>query len=296
MKRSTWLWWMVCVGALVAAVGLASLNWAQARGDRSPAKSRGSRSVDDEDHEKEVSLDEVPDAVKATILKEAGGNKIKEIEEVGRGKKKLYEAAWITGGKEVEILVAPNGKLLKKETEEEDEGRDEDDAREGEHEDEGHGETERKVTEAQVPAAALATLKKLAGRATITEFAEEIEHGHTFYEGSWQAPSRGKMDVLVTASGDLVEIEERVTADQVPEAVLKAAGKAAGKGAKLGLEKKTMLLYEVKFRKGNRRHELLLTPDGRLVEEEVEKGKRHRNEDEEEEDDDDDDDHDDDDH
>lgn len=280
MKRSTRLWWMLSVGALVAAVGLAGLNWAQARGDKSPAKSRGAQRVDDEDQERAVSLDEVPGAARATILKQAGGNKIKEIEEIGRGKKKLYEAEWIADGKEVEILVAANGKLLKKKPEKEDDA-DEDDR---EDEDKGQGESERKVTEAQVPAPALAALKKLAGRATITEFAEEVEHGHTFYEGSWQTPSGAKMDVLVTAGGDLVEIEERLTADQVPEAVLKAAGKAAGKDARLGLEKKTMVLYEVKFRKGNRRHELLLTPDGRAVEEEVEKVKRQRDEDREDDD------------
>ncbi len=63
-------------------------------------------------------------------------------------------------------------------------------------------EVERKVTEAHVPAAALATLKKLAAGAKITEFAEEIEHGHTFYEGSWKARSGAKMDVLVTKTGD----------------------------------------------------------------------------------------------
>lgn len=141
-------------------------------------------------------------------------------------------------------------------------------------------EAERKVTEAEVPAAALATLKKLAAGAKIYEFAEEVEHGHTFYEGSWKARSGTKMDVLVTPTGDLVEIEERVDLDKVPGAVLKAARKAAGKGARLAFEKKTLILYEVKFRKANGRHELLLTPDGRCVEEEVEKGKRHEDDDE----------------
>ena len=139
------------------------------------------------------------------------------------------------------------------------------------------GEIERKVTEAEVPAAALAALKKLAAGAEITEFAEEIEHGSTFYEGSWKAPSGAKMDVLVTPTGDLVEIEEQMDADKVPTAALKVAKKAAGKNTQLAFEKKTMILYEVKFRKGNRRHELLLTPDGRRVEEEIEKGKRDNN-------------------
>lgn len=142
-----------------------------------------------------------------------------------------------------------------------------------EDENEGKGEVERKVKEAKVPKAAMATLKKLADGAKITEFAEEIEFGHTFYEGSWKSRSGAKMDVLVTQTGDLVEIEQQVDIDKVPRAALKMARKAAGKDAELAFEKKTMILYEVKFRKGDSRHELLLTPDGRRVEEEIEKGK-----------------------
>jgi len=135
------------------------------------------------------------------------------------------------------------------------------------------GEVERKVKESQVPEAALKTLKRMARDAKITEFAEEIEHGHTFYEGSWKNRSGANMDVLVTKAGALVEIEQQIETKRLPAAVLKVARKAAGKDAELTCEKKTMILYEIKFRKGDSRHELLLTPDGRRVEEEVEKGK-----------------------
>ncbi len=135
------------------------------------------------------------------------------------------------------------------------------------------GETERKVTAGEVSKAALATLKKMARGAKITEFAEEIEHGSTFYEGSWKGRSGANVDVLVTDAGALVEIEQEIAANKVPAAALKAARKAAGKNVKLACERKTMILYEIKFRKGDGFHELLLTPDGRLVEKEVEKGK-----------------------
>jgi len=134
-------------------------------------------------------------------------------------------------------------------------------------------ESERNVTEAEVPRAAKAALVKLARGAEITEFAEEIEHGHTFYEGSWKAPSGAKIDALVTPTGDLVEIEREMDADKVPAAVRKAARRAAGDGGQLTFEKKTMILYEVKFHKGDSRYELLLTPDGRRVGQEIEKGK-----------------------
>ncbi|RKY06660.1 MAG: hypothetical protein DRP66_08355 [Planctomycetota bacterium] len=147
------------------------------------------------------------------------------------------------------------------------------------------GETERKVTAAEVSKAALATLKKMARGAKITEFAEEIEHGSTFYEGSWKGRKGADVDVLVTDAGALVEIEQQIAADKVPAAALKAARKAAGKNVKLACERKTMVLYEIKFRKGDGHCELLLTPDGRLVEESVEKGKSDDDDDDDDDDD-----------
>lgn len=123
-------------------------------------------------------------------------------------------------------------------------------------------EQERKIEEKDVPKAALDALKKLAGGAAITEFSEEIEHGSKFYEGAWKG-SHGKIEMLVTVDGDLVEVEETVFGDSVPKAVMAAAEKAAGKGAELCFEKKTLILYEAKFKKGDSKHELVLTPDGR---------------------------------
>jgi len=128
------------------------------------------------------------------------------------------------------------------------------------------GESERAVKESEVPKAALETLKRHANNATLTEFAEEIEHGHTFYEGSYKGAS-GHVDVLVTATGDLVEIEEAIPGDKAPAVVQAEARKAAGKDAKLRFEKKTMVLYEVHFKQGDEGQEIVLTPDGRSVHE-----------------------------
>ncbi len=73
-------------------------------------------------------------------------------------------------------------------------------------------EQERKVKENEVPAAALATLKKLAGSATITEFAEEIEHGGKFYEGSWKAAD-GQVDALVSEVMSMAPLYDFVAPD-----------------------------------------------------------------------------------
>jgi uncharacterized membrane protein YkoI len=210
-----------------------------------------------QEDEQPVTLDQVPAVVKATILREVADGEIKEIEvETERGKT-FYEAEFVRNGKTIEIKVAPDGTLLEKEEEE----------RKAKSE-----EQEREVTEAEVPAPALAALKKLAGGAKLTEFAEEIEHGSTFYEGSWKTADGSNVDALVTPTGDLVEIEEQVTPEQVPAAILAAVRKLSGPDAPLFCEKKTMILYEVKFRKGDRRHEILYTPDGRTLERDIEKG------------------------
>lgn len=123
-------------------------------------------------------------------------------------------------------------------------------------------EQERKVAETEVSAAALQALRRLAGKAPIREFAEEIEHGHRFYEGSWTGPD-GNVDALVTESGDLVEIEEIIPAERVPAAVRAATEREAGRDARMTFEKKTLVMYEVHYRKGDRGREMILTPDGR---------------------------------
>jgi len=133
------------------------------------------------------------------------------------------------------------------------------------HEGEEH---ERKVTEKQVPKPVLDALKKQSAGAPLTEIEEENEHGTTFYEAQWKG-EHGRVEALVTATGDLVEIEEEIASERIPAAALAAAQKQAGAGASMRWEKKTQILYEVKFKKGDTYHELLLTPDGCTVEREI---------------------------
>jgi uncharacterized membrane protein YkoI len=78
------------------------------------------------DEEKEVSIKEIPAAVKATILAEAEGGTIEEIELETEDGKTAYEADVIINGEEVEIQVAPDGTLLGKEIEDDGDDDDED--------------------------------------------------------------------------------------------------------------------------------------------------------------------------
>jgi hypothetical protein len=80
---------------------------------------------DDEDSE-EVSIKQVPKRVRATILKESKGGKIEEIEREKEDGKVIFEVEVLIDGKEIELKIAPNGKLLSKEEDVDDHDDDED--------------------------------------------------------------------------------------------------------------------------------------------------------------------------
>jgi hypothetical protein len=130
-------------------------------------------------------------------------------------------------------------------------------------------EQERQVPEGEVPPPALATLKALSAGAAITAFAEEIEHGGKFYEGSWQGKS-GNVDVRVTEDGAFVEIEEVCPAEEIPRRARAAVEKEAGIDAKIVWERKTSITYEAHYQRDGKTREILLTPDGRQLAEEEE--------------------------
>lgn len=75
---------------------------------------------DDGEEEEELTIEQVPAAVKATILAEAAGATVKEIEREFKNGQTVYEAEWVVNGQEIEIKVAPDGTLLKKQVEEDD--------------------------------------------------------------------------------------------------------------------------------------------------------------------------------
>jgi hypothetical protein len=122
-------------------------------------------------------------------------------------------------------------------------------------------ESERAVEAREVPPPALQALERLAGPATIDAFAEEVEHGRTFYEGSWQGAS-GRTDALVTPAGDVVEVEEAIPESSVPAPVMAELRRAAGE-ADVKVERKTLYVYEGHFDRHGKEQEIQFTPDGR---------------------------------
>jgi hypothetical protein len=87
------------------------------------------------EREREVRLEDVPEAARKTILRESGGHEIVEVEEVTSGGRTFYEAEWLDQGREVEVAVTVDGEVIGREVEAA-EGADDD----GEDDDGGDGE------------------------------------------------------------------------------------------------------------------------------------------------------------
>lgn len=240
----------------------------------------GARAIVDED----VTLDQVPAAVRATILKESAGGKITEIERDTEDGTTVYELEFKINGKEFEIKIAADGTVLERDADDDDDGRGrghehaDDDDDDDEDDDDGDD-----LKMAQVPKAARAALLKLAGGAKIVEVEREKEHGIDIYEAEWVANGT-RHEAAVTADGTLVETEEIIPLKRAPAAVRTAVAKRFGRDAKVTVEKKMIVIYEVEGRVNGKEVELLVFPTGRIHEQ---SGDEH---------DDDDDDHDDDDH
>ncbi len=149
------------------------------------------------DRETEVSIEEVPAAVRATIEAEAKDGTIEEVEMETENGQTVYEADVIIDGQEIEIQVAPDGTLLGKETED-DEGDDDDE--------DDEDEDEQEVSLDDVPAAVKETILKEAGDAEIEEVVKETEDGQTVYEAEFEVDGK-EIEIEVAEDGTLLERE-----------------------------------------------------------------------------------------
>ncbi len=215
--------------------------------------------------EEEITLEQVPAAVRATILKEAAGAKITEVERETKNGKTVYEAEFLRDGQEIEVKIAPDGTVLSREVEHE--GDDEDD-----------------VTIDQVPEPARAALLQLAGGATISKAEREMDHGAVVYEAEWTAQGV-QHEAAVTADGTLIETEEIIPVEKTPTAVRAAIAKHFGPNAKVVVEKKMIVVYEIEARIDGKERELLVFPTGRVHEDQGDDDDDHDDDEEDEDDD-----------
>lgn len=142
-----------------------------------------------------------------------------------------------------------------------------------------------------VPEAAREAMKKLAGGARTTEVERENEHGVACYEAEWKVNGR-EVEAKVMANGDLLEMEQEVSASEVPQKVKAAAGKVFPAGADVEYERITVVMYEVEGKVDGKEREILIFPTG-VIHSQMDDEDEDEGDDEDDDEDDDDDDDDD---
>jgi len=126
--------------------------------------------------EQEIALSDCPKAVQKTLKRESKGGKIEEVESEKEDGETIYEAEVILNGKEYEVEVAANGKLLSKTLESEDDGDDED----GDGDEDDEEEIEVKLSDC--PKAVQKTLKRESKGGELEEITKETEGKRVVYE------------------------------------------------------------------------------------------------------------------
>ncbi len=133
------------------------------------------------EQEKQVSIEQAPAPVQATILAQANGGTVGEIETETENGRTIYEADVTINGQEIEIKVASDGALVARNAEDE-EDNDGDGAEEaGDNDNEDENENEELVALDAVPTAVKATLLKETTGAEIKEIEKETDGGRTIY-------------------------------------------------------------------------------------------------------------------
>lgn len=161
-----------------------------------------------EGKEVDVTWKQVPKVVRATMLKEAKGEKILGVEKATDEKGVVtYSADVKIGGKLHDIIVAANGKLIKVQMDAPEAAAPKAAAKESDEAGEANEPAnEKEVKFADLPAAVQKTIKKFAGSGKINGVESGVQNGKTVY--SADVVKNGKtIDVVVAADGKLIKTE-----------------------------------------------------------------------------------------
>ena len=121
------------------------------------------------------------------------------------------------------------------------------------------------------PTAVTGAVGKAFPRATITSCKAEHEHGKDSYEVKVTKASGEKIEVDVAPDGAILQVEESIALDAVPDAVKKAFAARYPKARPTGADKLTAgttVRYEIAFTADKRHKSATFAADGAFVEEE----------------------------
>ncbi len=126
---------------------------------------------------------------------------------------------------------------------------------------------ETRIQEKDLPAAVRETLKAQSTGAQIRSFSKETEGGKIYYEAETTIHGHSR-DILMDASGAVIEVEEQVSLESVPEPARAAIVKRAGAGKLIKVELVTRgaaAWYEAAVSSGGRRAEYKVNREGKAI-------------------------------
>ena len=130
---------------------------------------------------------------------------------------------------------------------------------------------EKKVKRSDLPPAVEKTVASQSEGATIKGFNEENEDGKTVYEAELIVNGHTK-DVLIDASGTVVEVEEEVALDALPASVKTGLMAKAGNGKLSKVESLTkhgkLVAYEAQVNTNGKKSEVQVGPEGKPLDHE----------------------------
>jgi|ERR1700730_6359939 hypothetical protein len=130
---------------------------------------------------------------------------------------------------------------------------------------------EKKVKRSDLPPAVEKTVASQSEGATIKGFSEEEEDGKTLYEAELIVNGHTK-DVLIDASGTVVEVEEEVALDALPTSVKTGLMAKAGNGKLSKVESLTkhgkLVAYEAQVNTNGKKSEVQVGPEGKPLDHE----------------------------
>jgi uncharacterized membrane protein YkoI len=123
---------------------------------------------------------------------------------------------------------------------------------------------EKRVSYGDLPPAVKETSQRESQGAMVKGYSKEVEHGRTAYEVEMIADGKSR-DILIDSSGKVVEIEQQVSLDAVPEAATASIQKRAGGGSILKVEEvksDSETVYEAQILSNGKHRELRVHADG----------------------------------
>lgn len=126
---------------------------------------------------------------------------------------------------------------------------------------------EKPLRKSKVPAAVLKAFKESYPEATAKAYSLEKENGKNYYEVE-SIDGKTHRDLLYAADGKVIEIEESIKPNELPEAVRATVKKDFQSAKILRAERTTReqkVSYELVIRSGKNKYEASYSPDGKRL-------------------------------